>query len=388
MTATEVVTPRLRSTAKRAAFWIVGGVVLLVIAVVTLATLGGAQERAPLDPQNAAPAGGMAVAEVLRQQGVDVIPTSSLEDTRDAIDSPAQTTLFLYDAGLYLTDEKLREAVDLADTVIIAEPGFTELQAVAPGVAQAGTVAGPIDADCDLGAVQRAGVISGEAQGYRLIDEKSDALLCLGSGDGVYSLVGLEDDGRRLFVLGATAPLTNELAIADGNAAFALGLLGENETLVWYLPSFADVESTESIGELTPGWVGPLMVLLALVFVAAAIWRGRRLGPLVIEGLPVVVRSSETMLGRARLYQKSSARLRALDALRVGTVQRLAALCGLPSTATVDDVIVAVSALTGAQPNAVRSLLVDADPASDRDLIDYSDALLTLERDVAARIRP
>ncbi|MGX5680745.1 DUF4350 domain-containing protein [Schumannella luteola] len=388
MTATEVVTPRLRSTAKRAAFWIVGGVVLLVIAVVALATLGGAQERAPLDPQNAAPAGGMAVAEVLRQQGVDVIPTSSLEDTRDAIDSPAQTTLFLYDAGLYLTDEKLREAVDLADTVIIAEPGFTELQAVAPGVAQAGTVAGPIDADCDLGAVQRAGVISGEAQGYRLIDEKSDALLCLGSGDGVYSLVGLEDDGRRLFVLGATAPLTNELAIADGNAAFALGLLGENETLVWYLPSFADVESTESIGELTPGWVGPLMVLLALVFVAAAIWRGRRLGPLVIEGLPVVVRSSETMLGRARLYQKSSARLRALDALRVGTVQRLAALCGLPSTATVDDVIVAVSALTGAQPNAVRSLLVDADPASDRDLIDYSDALLTLERDVAARIRP
>lgn len=386
--STEVVTPRLRSTAKRAAFWVVGAVVVVTIAVITLATTGGAQDRAPLDPQNAAPAGAMAVAEVLRQQGVEVIATTSLTETRDAIDSPSTTTLLLFDPGLYLTDEQLEDAVGLADTVIVAEPDFGQLQAIAPGVAQAGVVDGPLEADCELGAVERAGVVSGESQGYRVIDDDAAALTCLGSGDGVYSLVGLEDDGRQLFVLGATAPLTNELAIADGNAAFALGLLGSRETLVWYLPSFADVESTESLAELTPGWVTPLVVLLALVFVAAAIWRGRRLGPLVVEALPVVVRSNETMLGRARLYEKSSARLRALDALRVGTVQRLAALCGLPSTATVDDVVGAVSSLTGAQPHEVRRVLVDADPGSDRELVELSDALLTLERGVADRLRP
>ena len=66
------------------------------------------------------------------------------------------------------------------------------------------------------------------------------------------------------------------------------------------------------------------MILLLLVFLAAAFWRGRRLGPLVVENLPVVVRASETMEGRARLYQKSSARLHALDALRIGAIQRLA----------------------------------------------------------------
>jgi hypothetical protein len=108
----------------------------------------------------------------------------------------------------------------------------------------------------------------------------------------------------------------------------------------------------------------------------------------VIENLPVTVRASETMLGRARLYEKSSSRLRALDSLRIGSVQRLAAACGLPRTATVDEVVAAVAAVTRAQPGDIRSLLIDAVPHTDRDLISYSDALLTLERDVARAIRP
>ncbi len=387
MTTTEVVTPRLRSSLKRAAFWIVGAVVVLLLALFSLASVGGAAGGAPLDPENAGPAGTMAVAEVLRQEGVDVVATSSLADTREAIESRSSTTLFLYDGGLYLTDEQLQEAVGLADTVILADPTFGELRAVAPELAQAGTVEGPLDADCEVGAVERAGTVSGESQGYRLVGDSSGAVRCLGSGDGVYSLIELDDGSTRLVVLGATLALTNERIIEEGNAALALGLLGENERLVWYLPSFADVESTATIEELTPGWVGPIMVLLALVFVLAAVWRGRRLGPLVVENLPVTVKSSETMLGRARLYEKSSARLRALDALRVGSIQRLATACGLPRVATVDEVITAVAELTGAQAPVIRSLLVDADPQTDRDLVAYSDALLTLERDVASRLR-
>ena len=42
------------------------------------------------------------------------------------------------------------------------------------------------------------------------------------------------------------------------------------------------------------------------LFVAAglaALWRTRRLGPLVAEPLPVVVRASETVEGHGRLYQ-------------------------------------------------------------------------------------
>ncbi len=116
--------------------------------------------------------------------------------------------------------------------------------------------------------------------------------------------------------------------------------------------------------------------------IAAGIWRGRRFGPLVVENLPVTVRASETMEGRARLYQKSSARLRALDSLRIGTIARLARSCGLPRLATVEEVVAAVAPLTGRPVTEVRGLLIDRHPASDAELVVLSDELLELERNV------
>ncbi|WP_281534104.1 hypothetical protein [Cryobacterium breve] len=135
---------------------------------------------------------------------------------------------------------------------------------------------------------------------------------------------------------------------------------------------------------MTPGWVTPTILLLAVVFLAAAVWQGRRLGPLVAENLPVTVRASETMEGRARLYARGNARLRALDSLRVATVQRLAARVGLSRLASLDDVVLAVSALTGRAPAEVRFVLVDGVPATDRDLVAQSDRLQDLERAVIA----
>ena len=390
VTAPEVLTPTVGRVARRSLFWIGVAVFAVLVALVAFALSGSGSGGEPLDSTNPAPAGAMAVAEVLRQQGVTVVATSSLAETEETIGDPSGTTLFLYDPGLYLSDEQFEEAIGLAGTVVIADAGFPELRIAAPELAQAGYVNEPIDADCELAPVLAARTVSGVGSGFRVIDDQSGAITCLGSGDGVYSLVQFVRDDGTLSILGATGALSNETIVADGNAAFALGLLGSQETLVWYIPTLADVPSTgpATLGELTPPWVTPALVLLALTFIAAAVWRGRRFGPLVIENLPVTVRASETMLGRARLYERSSSRLRALDALRIGTVQRLAAQCGLPRAATVDEVIIAVAAVTGTALPEIRRLLLDAEPATDRDLITLSDALLVLERDVARAIRP
>src|SRR5690606_41722785 len=56
--------------------------------------------------------------------------------------------------------------------------------------------------------------------------------------------------------------------------------------------------------------------ILIVVVVLLAWWQGRRLGPLVTEPLPVVVRASETVEGRGRLYRSRRARDRAAEALR------------------------------------------------------------------------
>jgi len=384
-TPQQVITPTVRRSLKRGAYWIVAVVVVLIIAVIAIGMSGGARQGDPLSITNPAPSGTMALAEVLRQQGVDVVATTSLEATRDAIESRANTTLFIYDDN-YLDGEQLAEAVSLADTVVLASPTFEALQAVAPSIAQAGALDETLTSDCAVGAVERAGTVSGDSEGYRVIDNTADAVTCLGNGDGAFALVQL--DG--LTVLGATQSLTNEIIANDGNAAFALGLLGSKDALVWYLPSFDDYKQDvpPTLGDLSPLWVSPALGLLILTFVAAAVWRGRRFGPLVVENLPVTVKASETMLGRARLYEKSSSRLRALDSLRIGTIQRLAIECGLPRLATVDEVIGAVAARTTTDVAAVRGLLVDAIPSTDRELVSMSDDLLTLERTVARATRP
>jgi hypothetical protein len=387
---TTVVTPTLRRSFTRSLFWIGAAIFAIIVGVLGLGIVGSANSGTPLDPHNPGPTGAMAVAEVLKQQGVDVTITASLDDTRDAVAVPESTTLVVHDMAGYLTQEQLTEAVGLAGTVILVDPGFRQLREVAPAVSQAGQVSGLLESDCDIAAVQKAQSVSGGGSGFRVTGDGSGVTACLGSGDKVYSLIELESDTGSLTLLGATGALSNEHVIEDGNAAFALNLLGANEHLVWYLPSFADVEQTggETLGELTPAWVTPVLALLVITFVAAAVWRGRRLGPLIIENLPVTVRASETMLGRARLYEKSNSRLRALDSLRIGSLQRLAVLCGLPRVATVDDVVAAVASVTRAQPGDIRALLVDAEPKTDRDLIALSDALLILERDVGRAVRP
>lgn len=380
-----VVTPTVGKAFKRSLFWIGAFLFIVLVGLTTIGIIGNGVDGQPLSSTNAAPGGAMGVAEVLKQQGVTVTATDSLKLTRDAITDPAQTTLLIYDDSSYLDADQLREAVSLADNVVLIDPTFGMLRAVAPGVASAGAVKGTLRADCAVPGVKKAEKVSGGGFGYRVIDTGLDAVTCLGSGDRVYSLIQV----GSLTILGATDALTNEHVIENGNAALALNLLGSTRDLVWYLPSARDLPPAETVdpGSLTPAWVTPTLVLLVITFIVAAIWRGRRLGPLVIENLPVTVRASETMLGRARLYEKSNSRLRAVDSLRIGAIGRLAGLCGLPRAATVEEVVAAVAGVTGRQIAEVRGLLVEGIPQSDRDLISISDALLVLEHDVTTALR-
>ena len=77
------------------------------------------------------------------------------------------------------------------------------------------------------------------------------------------------------------------------------------------------------IFDLIPDNVIWMVVQLWLTVILIALWKGRRIGPLVAEDLPVVVRASETVEGRGRLYRSRRARDRAAQALRTATIQRM-----------------------------------------------------------------
>jgi hypothetical protein len=392
-------TPNLRQAGRRSIPWIVLAVIAVGVALIGIAFSGGAGSfGVPLDTANAGPVGSRAVAQVLRQQGVTVKPAYSLQQLREV--ATGDSTVLVYDPDAELDRAGLDVVLETAVTVVIVEPGYDALQQLAPEVRAAGRPAGSgtVAAGCSLPAAVAARRIDPHATGnaanatvpgtFRI--SEGDATGCFGNGDDRFSLVNTRVDGSDVALLGSASILMNDGIDRSGNAALALNLLGEHRTLVWYLPGPADrpASGPPDLSQLTPGWVTPVMILLVLVFVAAAFWRGRRFGPLVVENLPVVVRAGETREGRARLYQRSSARSRAADALRIGAIGRLATTAGLPRTATAGEVSDAVASLTGRDRTVLRALLIDDIPASDRELIGLSDALAELERAAATAASP
>jgi hypothetical protein len=388
-----VVTPTIRSQARKSLFWVAAAVVGLIVAAIVLAASGAESNTNPLSATSPAPGGAKALIEVLRGQGIAVTATSSLAETEKARTDRENATLVIYDPDAILTSGQLTTAAGLTDTVVLIAPDFESLQAETPEIAQASTVNGEATADCDIRAVSNARTVTIDGQGYRVVKTANgagDAVTCLGSGDGIYSLIQISHGTRTITVLGTTAALSNEHIAERGNAALALTLLGEKPELIWYIPTLADVAAVgpRPISELSPPWVIPVMSLLVLTAIAAAVWRGRRFGPLVVENLPVVVRSSETMEGRARLYATASARLRAIDSLRIGAIARIARDCGLARTATVDEIATAASDATGILASEVTRILVSATPSTDSALVSLSDDLRDLESAVHSATRP
>ncbi|CAN5248454.1 DUF4350 domain-containing protein [soil metagenome] len=381
--------PTLRGRLRRNAFWIVLATALLLItALAAIASVGGPADN-PLDPTNAQPTGSRAVFEVLRQQGVDVSAATSLTDTAAAVADPADTTIVLYDASGILGSDQRARLLGLAQNLIVVMPTGSAIEDFAPGVDVTSELSGTVrTAGCDLAAAEKAQTIVSTGEQFTVTGDV-DATTCF-TENGESALVQLANGDTTVTLLGAGRALMNGDILKEGNAALALNLLGSTGTLVWYIPGAADYAtdgSAQTLGQLSPNWVIPLTSLLALAALVAIVWRSRRFGPLVIENLPVVVRSSETMEGRARLYERGNDRLHALDALRVATIDRLAVTCGLSRRATVTEVVDAVSALTARDRQTVAGILIDQTPSSDSELVRLSDELLRLEADTAAATR-
>jgi len=380
-----ITTPTVRRAVRRSIYWAVAVAGLLVLGAITIGITGASRVAERWGADESAPAGSRAVVEVLRDAGVEVVVTGQLDDTLAVLNEPG-TTLFVGDVRGILDAEQWPQLLGAADHLVIAEPTQLALDALRIDTLTAGSLSESGDslelpADCNVPAAERAETIRASGIGYSTISGD----VCFDAGETGAGLVRLEVDGRQVSVLGAGTVFQNGEIARAGNAALALGLLGEYSTLVWYQPTPADLASP-SLGELTPDWVNPIAWLAVLVGLAAAFWRGRRFGPVVIENLPVVVKTTETMEGRARLYAREGSRLRALDAVRVGTLRRIAEGLALGRAAGVEDIVVAVAGITGRAPAALRALLMEIEPGSDRELVELSDQLLELEAYIARRV--
>lgn len=355
----------------RLAVWVVIGIVSTAL---FLALLSSQDRRGYLDPQGVDLLGARAVVQLLGDQGVDVSEARRITQATTA--AGPDTTILITIPDL-LRPEQVEQILDTGADVVLVAAGpviTTFTDDIAESDFEPSDVREP---GCDLQEAVRAGSAR-LGGGY---EPSETAVSCYDDRLVVTTL----DDGQRLVALGSSDPLTNRYLGENGNAALTLNLLGHHSDLVWYRP-VAEAPGDEAVPltELLPDWVVPVAWQLAIAAGFAAWWRGRRLGRVVAEPLPVVVRAAEATEGRARLYRRGRARGHAAATLREATAGRLRGRLGLPPDTDPAAVAEAVAARTDRPTAAVTALLAGGEPSDDPSLVRLADDLDTLEQEVSS----
>jgi hypothetical protein len=358
------------------------GVVLLVVAVGT-ALVHRSAGTGELDPDSVDPGGTRALATLLGGHGVDVQRAGDTDRVfREAAESgPAGLTVVVPFPEL-LAPRTLARLADLPRRVrvLLVQPDPFTLDALDTGVQVEEPAAKPPGGPgCALPAARVAGPADVDGWRYAAPD---GATSCYDGG------LVVTRTGPQIVYLGSAEPLTNDRLDERGNAALALGLLTESPRLLWLTMAAPELDSSGADNGLLavlPGWVLPAAVLLLVAGAAAALWQGRRLGAPVAEPLPVIVRSAETVEGRARLYRRSRARDRAVAALRGGALSRLLPTLGLGREPGRQALVEAVAERSGVPAADVDALLHGPVPPDDARLVAVADGL---DRLVAATLNP
>ncbi|MEU9298314.1 DUF4350 domain-containing protein [Streptomyces sp. NPDC048266] len=366
---------------------------LVLIGGIVLATVQSTGSHGALDPRSADPHGSRAVAELLKARGVTVTVTTTLDETTAATNGTSTLLVTAPDLLTKAQQRTLRRAITgAASRTVLIGAGSPSLPTLAPDVNGATSVpAENLAPSCTLEAATRAG--SADLGGERyLVDPGTAADACY-PADGLPTLVRVPGPGATdTVLLGSPDILYNDRLDQQGNASLALQLLGSRPHLVWYLPSLSDTSAADApdddttgnfLALIPSGWLwGTLQ--LAVAALLAALWRGRRLGPLVTERLPVALRASEATEGRARLYRKANARDRAATVLRTATRTRLAPALGVPvqDAHSPERLLPALSARLPETTADPKHLLFGPAPADDITLIRLADQLDALEREV------
>jgi hypothetical protein len=349
-----------------------------IVAVAAVSTyLTAPRPGGRMDAESTSPDGAHALVTLLRDRGVDVVVANTVADVERA--ARPDSLLLVAETYLLVDDDLMARLAAVPGDRLLIEPVSTTRKTLAPEIriGRASTMGGK--PNCDLPEARGAGEVQfGVSDTYEATGDYPLSK-CYGG-----AVVRYQAGGRTVTVVGSADFMMNSGLLKQGNASLAMNLAGTRPRLIWYAPQHAEGEKTSgsNIFDLIPDNVNWIVWQLGIVVLLAALWRGRRLGPLVAEKLPVVVRASETVEGRGRLYRSHRARDRAADALRTAALQRILPRLGLAVNAAAPAVIAAVSQRCNKSPEALHHFLFGPPPSSDEDLVNLSRELDDIERQV------
>lgn len=379
-------------TGRRLALW---GLLVLLIALAA-AALGGMRtaNQLPFDPDNPEDDGMQALARVLEQEGVEVSVARGLPQLLGSPVSPDTTVLV---AGTALVGEDAGEQVSQyaagAGRLVVLSPESNtgevlDLPVEGSNFAQVGSAA----PDCDgtiltwrdgdeISGANRLVEVTGGGEPAEPCFPPTPGYNAGGAQAGFVVELPASGDRPDTVVAGIATSLTNQRITEDANAAAGLRLLGAHPHLVWYVPAVSDAGETapQSLIDVLPRAFVPSVVILVGALFATMIWRGRRLGPVVTEPLPAIIRSVETTQSRGRMYRRAQDRDHALAALQLGARRRLATRVGLTTQAQPEQIVRAVAEATGRHTDELHRLLVHPSAPDDETLVRIAREVRSLE---------
>jgi hypothetical protein len=364
---------------RRRPWWRMLAALVAICAVAALGTyLTAPRPGGQMDPEATGPEGGHALVALLRDRGITVVVA---HDVDEAVGATRSGSLLLFAQSQRVTTEALLQR--LADTpadLLLVEPTSRTRAALSPGIRAGSNQQPTLTPDCGLREANRAGAVDfGPSNTFRADGDRT-ITSCYGG-----ALVRYRDGDRTVTAVGSTDFMTNGGLLQAGNAALAMNLAGTQPRLVWFAPQHVEggASANGSILDLIPDNVTWMVVQLWLAVALIALWKGRRIGPLVAEDLPVVVRASETVEGRGRMYRSRRARDSAAQALRTAALQRLQPRLGLGADAAPQAVVQTIASRSSYAPETLWHIIFGPPPATDADLVQLTHALDDIERQVA-----
>jgi hypothetical protein len=381
--------PGVKASNRKRPRWLTPLIVvgLLLAATLAVTVLTPARGNADdLDPANPGRGGAQGLAHVLGDRGVNVTVVRTQRELLDEKVDGATVVITRTDRLSGRTARAaLGHAASAAGIVLLnADPEVTKGMglAVDSHLADLRDVA----AGCRGAEVGEDFRLAQAVRAYTPTADASAAMTCFpDKDDGGGAMVSLPATAGRppVTLLGGVSLITNGAILESDNAAIALHLFGQTDRLVWYAPSLADVTAAESTSRsFAPPWFQPGVALATSAVVLLCLWRGRRLGRLVTEPLPVIVRAVETTESRGRMYRKSRDRTRALTVLQLATRRRLTAYLGLSASSPVSSVAAAAAAVSGRSYQDVLDLLDSSTAHDDSSLLALANTLVALEKEV------
>lgn len=340
-----------------------GWLVALTLAVVAglVALLGwaapGRTGSVRTDPDSSTPSGSRAVAQVVSARGqVEVRTVGSIDQLRDAGSLTATTVVLSRPERLTEADrDSLPTVTASAGRLVLIEPDSAVLRTLGLPVRPADRSTGRLSGRCSGTDVEHDWTAAGQAWLYAS-DAAAESCLQPDDVSSGWAYLRLSGTATRpeTILLGIDAVVVNESAGEADHAAIALRTLGHHPRLIWLLP---DSPGQAGRPGLAPDWFGPAVAALAATVLGLCLWRGRRLGRLVTEPLPVVVQATETTHTRGRLYLRSGEATRAADILRRASTARIAQALGLPAHTPPGQVAEAAAGVCGRPVQDIAELL-------------------------------